>query len=29
MKPAELMDTAEGQQLVANVLSRSQTGAYS
>ena len=29
LKPAELLDTAEGQAIVANVLSRAQTGAYS
>lgn len=28
MKPAQLMDTAEGQGLVANLLSRIQSGAY-
>jgi putative toxin-antitoxin system antitoxin component (TIGR02293 family) len=28
-RPAELMDTAEGQALVANVLARAQSGAYS
>jgi len=27
-RPAELMDTAEGQALVANVLARAQSGAY-
>ncbi len=29
MKPAELMDTAEGQGIVSNLLSRAQSGAYS
>ena len=29
MKPAELMDTAEGQGIVSNLLSRTQSGAYS
>ena len=29
LRPAELLDTAEGQAIVANVLSRAQTGAYS
>lgn len=29
MRPAELMDTTEGQALVANLLSRIQSGAYS
>ncbi len=29
MKPAALMDTAEGQHIVANTLSRAQSGAYS
>lgn len=29
MRPAELMDTTEGQALVGNLLSRIQTGAYS
>ncbi len=29
MKPAEMMDTAEGQSIVANLLSRAQTSAYS
>jgi putative toxin-antitoxin system antitoxin component (TIGR02293 family) len=28
-KPAEFLDTAEGQELVANTLQRMQTGAYS
>ena len=28
MKPAELMDTAEGQGIVSNLLSRTQSGAY-
>ena len=28
-RPAELMDTAEGQAIVANLLERAQTGAYS
>jgi putative toxin-antitoxin system antitoxin component (TIGR02293 family) len=28
LAPATLMDTSEGQQLVANLLSRAQTGAY-
>lgn len=28
-RPAELMDTAEGQAIVANLLSRAQSGAYS
>ena len=29
MRPAELMDTAEGQGIVSNLLSRTQSGAYS
>jgi len=29
MRPAELMDTAEGQSIVSNLLSRLQSGAYS
>lgn len=29
MKPAELMDTAEGQGIVSNLISRTQSGAYS
>lgn len=28
-RPAELMDTAEGQSIVAQILSRAQSGAYS
>ncbi|CAN5919172.1 hypothetical protein BH11PSE8_BH11PSE8_46960 [soil metagenome] len=28
-KPAEFMDTAEGQAMVANILERAQSGAYS
>ena len=29
LRPAELMDTGEGQRIVANLLSRAQSGAYS